>query len=243
MGGIGWQEEGAIETLARHRTIDVLQRRVDELNQQNRYVRIVITPADVSQAAIHIKPLAAPKPISTFEDLTISYLTPVFFTDLLVSPSIPLALAIGSKVERRWTTSNDKLFLHLFHTAPPPSLEHVSLPHRLAARGCQSLLTSQMTWGLSFATAPLAPLPTIPAHHPLYDTPSISLWWTLFLHVCILRLGVWVFGLTGARFVQGRETWGEWARWNEYATGHSGSATAQVEYGSVLRVDTKDKRI
>lgn len=236
-GGVGWLEEGAIEILAREKTIEILGRRVTELlDQEGRWIRVTLRSADAATEVIRIEPVSKKEP-DKVEELVISFLTPVFYTDLLVSPSIHLAMEIGDKSEHRWNTSNDELFLQLFESStsfcPPTGLS--GFIYKL----CRRLLRNQMMWGLSYSTLPSPhPIPlNISDHHPFYNQPTISLLYALALHFFIIRLGVRIFALTGAQFVRGRETWGEWSRWsdNSVKTEKIRMEVGKVEFGSVLR--------
>ena len=87
--------------------------------------------------------------------LLVTYLTSLFSTDLVLSPSIPLALAVGSHTEHRWSTNNNSLFLEVFDT--PTTVLYLSAFARVALfLGCR-----MMALGLTFA-------PLQPGHH----TPS-----------------------------------------------------------------------
>mgnify|MGYP001577879971 FL=1 len=218
-GGVGWQEAGATEVFAQERTLAFLRRRIDSLatSSSPRNITVVLRPADRTHSPTSLSP-TNPSPLPS-ELLTISYLTPLFFTDLLVSPSIPLALAIGSHTSRRWTTSDDSLFLSLFDS--PDS--HPTYLSSLADR----LRLSTMAWGLSFSPTLNDPASFPP--HPLNAPATFSLVRTLATNLVQLKMGYWIFVGTRARFVRGMETWGDWARWK------GEEARERGEWGSVRR--------
>lgn len=228
-GGVGWQEEGGLEIMARQKTIEILQQRVDELALQGRHVTVRLRPADRSKDDMTISASVSASP-SPVEELLISYLTSVFFVDLLTSPSIQLALEIGDKTEHRWSTSNDDLFLDLFSKSSSSS-RSFSRSQQLITRLTKRLLASQMRWSLSYANQPSPSIPTIPDYHPFHHPSSLATLRAIATYFAVLRLGVGIFALTGARFVKGRETWGEWKRWSEGER----KEKAVVEFGSVYR--------
>ncbi|KAL8278397.1 hypothetical protein RQP46_009289 [Phenoliferia psychrophenolica] len=212
-GSVGWQEEGAMEKWAREKVRKFLSAGVKD------GVRVVLRSADESVEDMEF----ASEPARGEKErlLLVTYLTPLFFTDLAVSPSIPLALAVGSHTEHRWSTNDDPLFLEVFNFTP------TSHPPPFLSRLAQSLRCSLMAWGLSFAAHPRASPPTA-TPHPL-DDATISTVWTLFLHYAFLRMGYSVFSASRASVVEGTESWAEWARWNE----------GQLERESLVKVAGK----
>ena len=199
-GSVGWQEEGSTEKWARERV-----RRFLSARGGDDVVRVVLRSADESVEDMDFGPVGAGNEKERV--LLVTYLTPLFFTDLVVSPSIPLALELGSHTEHRWSTSDDALFLKVFTNPSPPSVPP------LRSRLAQSVRLAAMSWGLSFADLPHA-TPPKPDSHPL-DDGSIGMVWTLFTHYVFLRIGYSVFSASRARVVGGTESWGEWARWSE----------------------------
>lgn len=230
-GSVQWQEEGSFEKLARERTVAFLEGRVQDLAEHGVNIKVVLQPADRTRSPILISPPSDPGDRNT---LTISYLTPLFFSDLLVSPTIPLALALGSKTERRWWTSNDKLFLTLF--APPAPPAHV--PHAITLM--RQLRIMMMRHALQLSDIPSLHLLPADVHippHPLDDgTTSYATAWALVKHYFWWSFGGWLFAVTRARFVKGTEPWGEWARWAVREREQSGGIDKRdVRFGSVLR--------
>lgn len=222
-GGVGWQEEGATESFARERTTAFLRRRIDSLataSSSPRNITVVLRPADRTRSPTTLSP-SNPSPLPV-ELLTISYLTPLFFSDLLVSPSIPLALSLGSHTSHRWKTSSDSLFISLFDSSPP-----TTSPTLLTSLALH-LRLSTMSWSLSFLPSP-PPLPTSLHPHPLDPPANFALVKTLAMNLVALRIGYWAFVGSRARFVRGLETWGDWARW----AGEGGREVG--EWGSVRR--------
>ncbi|ORY48835.1 hypothetical protein BCR35DRAFT_285076 [Leucosporidium creatinivorum] len=230
-GSVQWQEEGGFESLARERIVVFLERRVRELHEEGRRVEIVIQPADRTRPPIVVTSPPSSAPLKT---LTISYLTPLFFSDLLASPTIPLALALGSKTEHRWRTSNDELFLSIFSSPKPAP------PSTFAIRQMQQTRLAMMRWGFSFSPSSSSSANLVPAElppHPLDDaTTSLSTVFALRKHFFILKLGYWIFVATKARFVKGTEPWEEWARWSaKEGERKEVVEKGEVRFGSVLR--------
>ena len=230
-GGVQWQEEGSFEVLAKEKVVSFLEQRVRQLeHDEARRIEVILRPADKTRSPIEISPSSAVK-----ESLIISYLTPLFFSDLLASPSIPLALALGSKTERRWQTSNDELFLKLFSSPPPSSPVSLSLSIRLM----RYLRLSAFRWSLSFSPSSALPpsAESIPPHPLDGPSTSLALVWALWTHFFYIRLGYWIFRATGARFVTGTEPWEEWSRWasrEEYEASPE-TEMGKKQFGSVLR--------
>ena len=200
-GSVGWQEEGAMEKWATEKVRTFLHKR------RAKGVRVVLRSTDESVEDMdYVTGDAVEERL-----LLVTYLTPLFFTDLVVSPSIPLALALGSHTEHRWSTNNDSLFLEVFDASP------TTLPHSTFSRLAQSLRCRIMAWALTFAALPPASPPTV-TPHPL-DDGTIGMVWTLFIHFVFLRIGYSLFAASRARVVEGTESWGEWARWNDRRVG------------------------
>lgn len=219
VGGVGWLGEGEMDKWARGRVVKFLEKRVKELREGEgrRSVEVVLRSADPTVEDVVVSSAANEKDDdrhATPETLTIHFLTPTFYTDLFVFPSIPLALAIGSHTEHRWTTSSDDLFLSLFSSSSSSSAQS-----RSSKSISQSLRLQMMNWGLSFASSPFLAssslIESIPNHHPLDETSSWTTSYMLAKHYWNLRLGYAIFVATGARFVEGMESWGEWKRFLE----------------------------
>lgn len=232
VGAVGWQPSSATDEWAKEKMLTFLKKRVEDLAGGGRDVKIVLQSSDISQLPITITSQEASETLPQ-ELLTITYLTPLFFTDLFTSPSIPLALSLANKITFRWKTSNDILFLDLFQppisdSLPPSRLSNLTSKIRLAI----------MTWSLSFSRHPSQSshslLPSSPPPHPLDMKPSVSLAWHLFLHFFTLKLGYWIFVASHARFVKGRESWTEWARLEELKSKSQG-VQPEVKFGSVVR--------
>jgi hypothetical protein len=221
VGAVGWQVEGATEILGRERTVAFLRRRVESEEFKGRNLEINLVSADTTTLPITISSTGGSD--APIEVLTVNFLTPLFYSDLLACPTVALALAVGSATERRWTTTNDTLFLSLFQS---------SVPSSRASRLSQRLRIAIMEWGLSFdplrTTRILTPSALPP--HPLDDgDATYAIPRTLASHFLTLKVGYWVFVATNARFVVGTETWGDWSRWS------SAGLAADVSSGSVLR--------
>ncbi|KAI5477217.1 hypothetical protein MNV49_006590 [Pseudohyphozyma bogoriensis] len=201
-GGVGWQGVGGTEEEARRRVVRFLENRIGEMGREGRNVRVELRATDPAQPVLVFSSpddtatSSSPSTLPPIETLAITYLTPLFFTDLLISPSIPLALSLGSHTLHRWKTTSDELFLDVFS---PPS--PTTTPPPLLTRFASHIRLSQLLWSLSFSPRPLSPfssLSSLPPHHPLDDN-SVSLVWTLLSYAVGIRAGYWVFVSSGAR--------------------------------------------
>lgn len=204
-GAVGWQEEGEMEKWARERVRRFLAKRVREDDwRDGRRVRVVLRSADEEVEDMEFVSHGGEEMKEGEEQvLLVTYSTPVFFTDLVASPSVSLALAVGSHTEHRWSTTNDDLFLRLFSTSSSPSI---------LVQAAQSIRRATMSWGLSFSPLPPPRSPLPP--HPL-DDGTVGMVTSLASHYFWTRLGYGVLAASGAKVVVGTETWGDWARWNE----------------------------
>ncbi|KAJ7730697.1 hypothetical protein DFH07DRAFT_162241 [Mycena maculata] len=187
-GGVRWIPAGPFERYAQYQVHAFLRRRAQETG-----VAVTLVSSDPSVPPATFSP--GPNPKSSA--LTIQYLSPRFFTFLLLCPSAAHALLLG-KTERIFTASPEALFLATF--ASPAPTPQTPLSRRQQMRRAP--------------LPPALPLP-VPARHPL-DTgtllsASVSaavLWLLLFVD----RLEEWVFRAVRARPVQGTEPWGQWER-------------------------------
>lgn len=237
-GAVGFEEEGGVY---RDLVLRFVQRRVDEMTrEEGRRIEVLFVPAGREENGTRIIPSSSMSSEeqkedegATKEELRIDYLTPMLFSDLITSPTVELALAIGSKIEQRWTTTNDSLFLLLL--TPSSSLADTNRPN-WRSRLLDKIRHHQFLWALSFSPRYSPPPDTPPPTNSLTSTPYLSLMLTIFLQFFVVRLGYWIFVLSGARFVGGMETWMEWARWYdaslELDKGNGGKGV--VRFGSVL---------
>ena len=207
-GGVGWQDEGALEAYARRAMTRFLTHRVRELS--NLRVRLVAADPAVAHAVFDSAPSDTPgeksggaktDTVQEPEELVMYYAAPRFFTTLLAAPSAPHALLVG-RVEGLFRVNSEDLFLRVFAGMPPrdgrtPSfcqkVRVALLPERFVRQG--------------------APDGTVPATHPL------DLHVGLVLNVLVLYalhtldiLEKTVFGTLRARFVPGLEPWRRWER-------------------------------
>ncbi|SCV71386.1 BQ2448_2974 [Microbotryum intermedium] len=209
---VQWQEETLFETRCRGKVLEFLDRRIAEMNaSEKRSIQIVIRPGDTTRPIMTIPDdRRLSPPTNSAKKVIVDYVSNQFWADLYASPSIQLALELGSKTEGRWSTDNDDLFLEAFK----PLLSHPSKASR-STRWIQSLRTKQMDWSRSFAPTQTIPhgTSTTGSFHPLDETSSFSDLRTLCAYFFFVRLGHWLFVVFRARFVKGTEPWEEWARW------------------------------
>ncbi|KDE04035.1 hypothetical protein MVLG_05536 [Microbotryum lychnidis-dioicae p1A1 Lamole] len=241
---VQWQEETAFETRCRGKVVAYLERRVAGMTaSEERRVRIVIRAANTSKPITtvpHNLELPALGNKIEIETVVINFVSNQFWTDLYTSPSIHLALELGSKTEQRWSTNNEDLFLEVFK----PLSNHLANLSR-TTKYIHSLRIRQMNWSRSFSSIYChAPREFTLGVHPLDDdATSISDLQSLLEHFLVVRLGYWFFVVFGARFVRGTEPWEEWARWERKFgdVDGGGGKTCEVEdmavggVGSVLR--------
>ncbi|KAK4705635.1 uncharacterized protein P7C70_g572, partial [Phenoliferia sp. Uapishka_3] len=201
-GSVGWQEEGGMEKWAKERVRRFLARRVLETQD----LRVVLRSAD---EAVEDMEFASVGKTEEERLLLVSYHTPLFFTDLVVAPSISLALATGSHTEHRWSTSDEFVFLKLFESTS------TTLPPTVLSRLAQQTRCAIMSWGLAFSAVAPRALPPIDVVHPL-DDGTVGMAWTLLSHYACLKVGYFAFRASRAQVVVGTESWGEWARWNDH---------------------------
>ena len=198
--GVGWQPPSWFEQYARSLVCDSLVRRSGELR-----VRVTLVAGDPSEPDIVFAPACEQTGASAENtQLTIWYLSPLFFSTLVMAPSSEHALLLGYHTERTFVPSSVPLFLSVFGTNTQGEPEYsISLPQSL--RLCaipKELFDSPFT---------------IPPTHPL-DPPASSRirWARRATYIsAFLALGVverWVYAFARARFVIGHEPWLRWQR-------------------------------
>lgn len=229
VGGVGWQTADWTTNVARRRVLAFLRRRVSRLAEAGTAIEVELVSGDTNVSPIVIRhdhpTVASP---SETRMLSITYLTPLFFNDLVGFPSPDIALLVGSKTEGRWHVNSEDLFKSVFDS-----------PRRDARQRRKSRIeqvrASQLRWHLAFLD-PSSPSPTLATEvgNPLDDieegaSQTQLLFAVLFTSVAE-RLAYHIFAWTGARFVKGTEPWGQVAR----AVGPRIS-DRQDDIGSVLR--------
>ncbi|KAJ7271020.1 hypothetical protein C8J57DRAFT_1065229 [Mycena rebaudengoi] len=211
-GGVRWIDEGAFETYARRRVEAFLTKRVEQT-----HVPVTLVSANPSVPHRTFSPSEKPQ---DGEHLTISYLSPRFFTILLLCPSAEHALLLGCTTERIFVPSSAALFLDAFSSPSPTT--RISHRQRMRSRPVKRLL-------------PLA----IPPRHALDSDALFSsvvstaiIWTLLFLD----NLEAWIFRIARARPVKGLEPWKQWER---AARAHRGEDVTlrKIPAGSVRRDD------
>ena len=237
----GGGKEGAVgyfdgeEDMYKEVVVRYMQRRVDEMMKtEGKRIEVSFVPAGRTENRTTITPSSSSSQESSEEKLRIDYLTPMTFSDLITSPTVELALQLGSKIEQRWSTSNDSLFLRLL--APPATTALDSHGPTWRSELLDRIRHRQFEWGRSFSPSrtPSLPPSAIPSNPLTSSAPSLALIKSIWLQFFVVRLGYWIFVLSGARFVKGMETWMEWARWEEAQIQRKGRGKGEAKYGSVL---------
>lgn len=191
-GGIKWLGEGLLERYARTRVETFLTRRVEETG-----ISVSLIAANPTFPHLEFLPSSRNE---LRHHLTISYLSPRFFTIIFLCPSASHALLLGNTTEQIFFPSSQDLFLSTFSSPPfsPPPTPTITPLQRLRSR----------------YIPPLLPL-DIPSSHALDTKSSISsvksavvIWTCLFLE----RLEAWVFRVANARPVKDDEPWKQWER-------------------------------
>ena len=198
-GGIKWLGEGPLEKYARWRVEDFLTRRVVETG-----ISVTLIPADPSVPRCTFSASTIPnesRPQDADTNLTISYLSPRFFTILLLCPSAMHALLLGSTTERIFFSSSPELFIVTF-SPPYPPIHTLTLRQRIRTHPIPASLV-------------LPPTLAIPPSHPL-DSDSTAcafMMTTVILTILFFeRLEAWMFSAGRARPVKGQEPWMQWER-------------------------------
>ena len=142
--------------------------------------------------------------------LSVYYLSPAIFTDLLLARTPASALLVGSKVEKLWSTSDANLFCHLLVV---PTASSMSLAERI----CRSLRSNHDRWKRSFCSESLSAVDQEEApRHPFDHNAGLKLVWVMLSVVFAERLAYWLFRLTNARFVKGSAPWEVYSRKASY---------------------------
>ncbi|KAM0755512.1 DUF1365-domain-containing protein [Meredithblackwellia eburnea MCA 4105] len=209
VGSVGWQDIGGMEKWAKTKVVQFLEKR-RETWEGKENVRVVLRSVDISVQDVEVilRTPSSDTRSSKHQQLLVTYNTPVFFTDLLVTPSMLLALQLGSHTEHRWHTEDEPLFLSVFSAFSPP------VP-TLTSRMTQKVRIDTMNWGLSFASLHCQPPPPAQTmRHPFDDGKLRTLWMT-WSHSLALKVGYWILCGSRAKVIEGTESWGEWKRWSE----------------------------
>lgn len=200
--GIGWQPPTWFEQYARSLVCDFLAHRSEELG-----VRVTLVAGDPSESDFVFAPARdqTGAPGSKSEELTIWYLSPLFFSTMVMAPSTEHALLLGYHAERLFIPSSDTLFLSVFShsTSSTQDPTQLSLAQSLRSRTLPREL--------------LHPPFAIPKTHPLDPLSSSPLRWVR--HVTCISASLtqafverWLYTFARARFVPGQEPWLRWQR-------------------------------
>ena len=198
-GPVGWQAVGWLDHRAKERVCAFLSRRAQELG-----VDIHLRPANLHERPLDFRPITGSdespsseneKSNGRAETLTIRYLTPLFFTHLLVLPSAMHVLRLSSHMEKMLWTSNDELFLRVFE--PPPRTKK-TVGQRLRR------------WYIPDVAKRIPAAPV----HPLDAQRGTDMGVLVMIvaYYMLERLERLVYRLFRARFVQGEEPWNGWGR-------------------------------
>lgn len=190
-GPVGWQPIGWIDQRAKERVYTFLSQRATELG-----VVILLRPANSHEQPLDFRPALKERSIhANAQTLTIRYLTPLFFTHLLVLPSATHALLLSSRTEKIFWTSNDDLFLQVFEPSP---------------RTKKSFSQRLRIWYLPDVAR------RIPAP-PVHSTDSqrgmnMGMLLIIVAFYTLERVERMLYSLFKARFVRGEEPWNGWER-------------------------------
>lgn len=202
-GGLMWQTMGEGDRHARDVLVRYLEARFRD-GGGRKLTEVVIRASDPSVEDIVIPKSSSSSSLSKdeLEILTITYLTPQFYSDLLTAPSIPLALELNAKITRRWKTNDDALFLSLFS---PQVSETTSSPSDSSSLSRSERFSNNLR---SLALPPsFREEVRNQERHPLGTELSF-----LLSHFFWGQVGYYIFSLSGAKFVEGMESWSEWNR-------------------------------
>lgn len=200
--GVGWQPPSWFEQYAHDLVCAFLARRSDELG-----VRITLVAGNPGEPDIVFSPIRDQAGAPHREELTIWYLSPLFFSTMVMAPSIDHALLLGYHTERMFIPSSEALFLSVFNSSTSSADEDPQ--HTLAlAQSLRSRALPRELLGSPF---------TIPRTHPL-DPSSFSLL-RRARHVTYIAASLaeeavarWLYTCVRARFVPGHEPWLRWQR-------------------------------
>ena len=201
-GGIGWLPEGLLDRYSRTLVEGFIQKRVDELESS-----VTLVSADPSVPRKTFEPRGD---VKIKDHLHISYLSPRFFTTLLLAPSAKHALLLGGITERLFVASSPESFLRLFETSD----SDLGMDCDLVAS-----LSLQQRLRVWMIPEPLvgASLYPIPFRHPLDAKRTLSFesfktLTFLFTSVTLDFVERALYIALHARFVPGGEPWKRWHR-------------------------------
>ncbi|KAH9921126.1 uncharacterized protein B0H18DRAFT_880398 [Fomitopsis serialis] len=209
--GIGWQSATWFEQYTRSRLEDFLQRRAEDIG-----IFITLVTGNPDEPDIVFAPKTTLPAIPKEENLTIWYLSPLFFSTLFVAPSIEHALLLGYHTERIFIPSSETLFYAVFRSGATRGLS-------LAKDMANGPSIVQRIRSYMLPKELLADVPAPPTH-PLDPPSAAPLRWlqnlvyitTFFIQSFVEK---WLYRTTRARFVPGQEPWLRWDRALEARTG------------------------
>ncbi|KAJ3572199.1 hypothetical protein NP233_g3244 [Leucocoprinus birnbaumii] len=224
-GGVGWQEEGNIESYARGLVIEFLRRRAIETG-----ISVALVPSNPNVPPTEI---IATEKTTNPAILEINYLSPRVFTILFACPSSEHSLLLGMDTEAVFQVSSPALFGTVFSHSTRDQVRPSFLQRTL-----QSLRRGCVPAGLDITSPPLH---FLDKH---CTAPSLMLSTIAFCAIIFLDyLEKFIFQLTGARFVEGKEPWNAWKRAIELRKSRKPSGQPKVPgnphivYGSARRDD------
>ncbi|KAK7446978.1 hypothetical protein VKT23_014191 [Stygiomarasmius scandens] len=227
-GGVRWQPAGAFESYARDAVEKFLMDRTAELG-----IRVELIPGSATEMRRVFdgeasRDAAVQKQKRT---LSISYLSPRFFTILLLSPSVKYALLYGSKTEGIFVVSDEALFLQVFGADESQNdvSQRLSIRQRLRCIPIPaSLLPNSHP---NPHSTPSSDSFIVPPKHILDKEPYTSPFGSTLVILALLSLASlekYIFKLVRARTVKGDEPWAAWERAAELEKIRAGDPAAFV---------------
>ena len=209
-GGVQWQSESSLESLARSIVERFIEARAQDLNMR---VDLVSSNPAFPTRSFPSRVLQERK--SNEADLTIAYRSAAAFTYILSSPSAMHTLLVARDAEHSLAVSDDFLFLKLFS---PEGGKPTFIQNLLQRMRCspipRSLLPSPSPASLSKASLLLS----VPEVHPLDAYPSSSFTSNLMILFILISqyildcIGRWWCSISMTRFVPGDNPWDMWGR-------------------------------
>jgi hypothetical protein len=199
-GGVGWQPETWTETFARKRVEAFLRRRLHETG-----ISVTLLAANPTISRIEFSQATTSK---ERRHLTISYMSPEFFTTLFAAPSFAHARLLCRSTGCCRVSSEDLLQEVLFNAEDGedrPGRSSMTIPQLLR----ELRLPEKVRRG--------QPDLQVPHRHPIDPGEGISLAYIATIGVLLIsNMLAWIedrlYRATGATFVAGQEPWKRWER-------------------------------